>query len=272
MKKTKGFFREKLIISAVMCILLGIVLIMATYGWYVMHRDAAAYGLKLNIAGNDGIRVAIEPGGEDIMGDPALKHVQQDDKVYTVIPVNLLDFSNIQEQMIAPGAYGPLPFYITSLSEAITTYSIKVQLQYDPGGHKITAEQKQLIETMIRDHISIYQTKYEEGGVVKFRDPISYYIHSEEEGTAAEGTLTPYQEEPVELYWVWNYELTDIPGYQSLKRFPTYNKTGLSETDAVVRSAVRQYDEEDTTLGNYLQDIRFEIYIEGGQGRSVVEE
>lgn len=247
-----------------MCVLLAVVLVTATYGWYLQHNTAKLYGLDLQTNGNFGIKVAIEPGGEDIMANRNLQRVEKNDKVYTVIPINLHDFSNIQEGKIAPGAYGPLPFYITSLNESIRSYTIKVQLEYKPSLDRVTDAQIAQIETMIMDHFTVYQEKYEEGGIVKFRNPLTYYMKESDEVIAAEGKLTYNVEVPVELYWVWNYEITDIPDYQSLERFPTY---GISRPDeTTVRRAVRQYDEEDTALGNYLEDIWFMIYIEGGSG------
>lgn len=267
MKKIKKIFQEKIIVSAVMCALLAVVLVTVTYGWYLMHDTAKMYGLELKTAFSGGIKVALEPGGEDIMSDPTLERIEYNNTVMVVIPINLSNFSNIQEQRIAPGAYGPLPFYITSLSETITSYTIRVQLEYKPSTTAVSAADRQRIESWMRDHFSIYRTKYEENGIVKFADPLPYYMgEPNEEVITAEGPLVMNEEELAELYWVWNYELTDIPDYQTLSRFPTYNKTGAGLTEAIVRQAVRQYDEEDTTLGNYVEDIWFNIYIEGGQG------
>lgn len=247
-----------------MCILLAVVLATATYGWYLRHDNVKLYGLNLQTDGNFGIKVAIKPGGEDIMADRSLKRIEENNRIMTVIPINLSDFSNIEEGRIAPGAYGPLPFYITSLNESIRYYTIKIQLQYKPSKDKLSAAEIAMIETMIRDHFSVYQTKYEEDGIVKFKDPVTYYMDEPNEVIGTEGELKFNVEVPVDLYWVWNYELTDIPNYQSLERFPTYDKTGNAKpSEAVIRKAVRQYDEEDTSLGNYLEDIWFNVYIEG---------
>lgn len=247
-----------------MCVLLAVVLATATYGWYLRHNTAKLYGIDLKTDGNFGIKVAIVPGGEDIMADRSLPRIEEDNKIITVIPINLSNFSNIEEGKIAPGAYGPLPFYITSLNESIKYYTIKIQLAYKPSKDGLSAAQIAMIETMIKDHFSVYQKKYEEDGIVKFSDPITYYLYEPDEVIGAEGELQFNVEVPVDLYWVWNYELTDIPDYQNLERFPTYGGSGnRGRDDPVVRQAVRQYDEEDTSLGNYLEDIWFNVYIEG---------
>lgn len=275
MKKIKQVFQEKIILSAVMCVLLAMVLVTATYSWYALNNTDKAYGLDLKTGAAGGLKVAITPGGEDIMADPGLTRIEEDDKVIAIIPINLKDFINIEEDRIAPGAYGPMPFYITSMSESIRSYSIKIQLEYEPELSTATEDQKQKvkeIESMIRDHFSIYQKKYtDDDGIVRFSDPLSYYIREKDAVEAATGPLKFNEEVPVRFYWVWNYELTDIPGYRNLERFPTYGSTeggtddgtGEDTDENVVRKAVRQYDEEDTELGNYLEDIRFNVYIEG---------
>lgn len=260
MKKFRQFFQEKIILSAVMCLLLFTVLLTATYGWYAINNSAKAYGLSLKTGGIGGIKVAVEAGGPDIMSDPNLI---RGDKDIPIISINLKEFENIEEDRIAPGAYGPMPFYITALGENLKSYSIKVQLEYRPATDKVTEEQKAEIEAMINDHISVYQTMYteEKDGIeiARFADPLTYYMEETDEVTAATGPLKYKEEVPVRLYWVWNYELTDIPGYESLPRFQSF----LGNDGFDTRKAVRAYDEEDTILGNYMEDIWFNVYIEG---------
>lgn len=254
MKKFKQFFQEKIILSAVMCVLLAVVLVTATYGWYAISNSAKMYGLDLKTGGTGGIKVAIEPGGEDIMSDDSLQKIEEDGKVIAIIPIKLTDFINIEEGKIAPGAYGPMPFYITALSESVKSYSIKVHMEYEPSGEAaISEDQKQEIEAMINDHIIVYQTKYEENGIVKFKDPLDFYENESDDVETATGALTYNVEVPAILYWVWNYEVIDVPNYTCIERF-----SGMDE-----KSAIRKYDEEDTILGNYIEDIYFNVYIEG---------
>lgn len=251
MKKFKQFFQEKIILSAVMCILLAVVLATATTAWYAINNSTRAYGLELKLAGIGGIKVATKAGGEDIMSDPSLPRNEED---IPIISINLKDFENIQTGRIAPGAYGPMPFYITALAQNIKSYSIKVQMEYRPSSAKVTEGQREQIEAMIRDHISVYENMYTDGsGIVRFSDPLTYYVEETDEVTAAEGPLQYDEEVLAEIYWVWNYELTDIPNYQDIDRF-----RGMD-----TRKAVRAYDEEDTILGNYIDDIWFNVYIEG---------
>ena len=252
MKKIRQFFQEKILLSAVMCILLAVVLVSATYGWYALNDSSRTYGLDLKTGGTGGIKVAITPGGDDIMTAGYLPKVTVNDKEYAVVPVKLSNFENIQEQMIAPGAYNPMTFYITSLSPSIKSYSIKVQLEYKPSA-KITEQQKQKIEAIIRDHITVYQEMHMENGVPKFTGPLTYYEKVKDDVTEAQGPLKYEEEVPATIYWVWNYEVTDIPNYKTIPRF-----AGLD-----VHDAVRKYDEEDTTLGNYIDGIYFNVSIEG---------
>lgn len=254
MKKFVQFFQEKVILSAVMCVLLVVVLTTATTAWYAVSNTNSVYGLELETGGIGGLKVALQPGGPDIMSDESLKRNEED---VPIISANLGDFKNIEEGKIAPGAYGPLTFYITSLSESITSYSIRVGMEYRPAdGVSVTEEQKGQIEAMIAEHFSIYQEKYEDSeGTVLFREPVAFYREGEGDVEAVTGPLTFKKEVKAEIYWVWNYELTDIPGYENLS---------LYEQAADLRTAVRAYDEQDTLLGNYIDNIWFNIYIEGG--------
>ena len=137
-------------------------------------------------------------------------------------------------------------------SESIRSYSIKVQLEYKPSAG-ISVVQKQKIEEIIKDHITVYQEMYMENGIVKFRYPLTYYDKVSDDVEEAKGALKFNKEVPATIYWVWNYEITDVPGYANIPRF-----AGLD-----TRSAIRKYDEEDTVLGNYIDGIYFNVSIEG---------
>ena len=291
LEKFKRFFEEKIILSAVMCVLLAVVLITATYTWYTINNSPKMYGLELSTGGAGGLIVAIEPGGPDIMsGEYYSQYYNRfgkttqfngtDGSLTAMIPINLGKFKNIQSEKIAPGAYGPLPFYITSQSPSIKSYAIKVQFEYEPNDSLSAAEKakwKKRVEDMIMDHFTIYQTKYtDKEGIVRFKDPLTFYLDDqdpdEQDSTiSARGNLEFNVEVPVELYWVWNYEITDIPEYWKLERFNKdydlrVDKNGKAINEVSTRSAVRKYDEEDTELGNYLDDIWFNVYIEGNPG------
>lgn len=256
MKKFKGIFREKIILSFGMCVLLTIVLASATVAWYAYSNQASAYGMELQTDGIGGIKVALEPGGKDIS-----QLQEKTAEGVPVIPINLTDLNNIKEQMIAPGAYGPITFYITALGNNVTEYSIKVKLVYEEEPEaetSLSAQQRAQLEELMNRHITVYTHKEmtsstESGGSWgKFSDPLEYYTDDKAtDGTAMTGPLKFNEEVKAELYWVWNYEYTDIPGYE----------TGGSEAE--LQKKIRQYDEEDTMLGNYIDNISFHIYIEG---------
>ena len=192
------------------------------------------------------------------MTENLFKMIEVDGEEYAqvIFPYNLNNYENIQEQMIAPGAYNPMTFYITSLSESVKSYSIKVQLVYEPSD-KISAEQKQKIEEIIRDHITVYQEMKpaDANGIVRFDKPLTYYKKVTDNVEKATGALKYNVEVPVTIYWVWNYEVTDLKNYKTIQRF-----AGLDES-----SAIRKYDEEDTTIGNYIDGIYFNVVIEGSR-------
>lgn len=276
MKKFRQFFQEKIILSAVMCLLLAAVSVAATYGWYAVNNSAKAYGLELQTeqtTGTGDITVAVVLGGPDIMSGSFTQIELKDGKKAAQVSFPPIEFTNVEKGKIAPGAYGEVKFYITAMAENVHSYAIKVQLQYEPDETGLTTEQLAKIEEIkkiIGDHITVYKTQYRDtNGVVKFKEPLTYYQgnpESQNDGTAATGVLESGKEKEAILYWVWNYELTDIPNYQNISRFFPDGSTD----EAAKWKAVRQYDEEDTLLGNYLKegDIKLNIYIEGS-GRSV---
>ena len=142
-------------------------------------------GMEIGAGGIGGLKVAIEPGGPDIM---MLPEVNEDG--IPVIPVKLTDLNNVKEQMIAPGSYGPMTFYITSLGETVTGYSIKVRLSYreeEEAGDKLSPEQREKIKELMEKHISVYtemETVSSENGQGrwgKFSDPLEYYTAADAE-------------------------------------------------------------------------------------------
>ena len=258
MKKCKKIFQEKIILSFVMCILLCIVLFSATTAWYSANNTAVTHGMDLAAGSIGGLKVAIEPGGPDIM---LLPEVNEDG--IPVIPIKLTDLNNVKEQMIAPGAYGPMAFYITSLGETVTGYSIKVKLSYkeeDEAEDKLLPEEREKIKELMEKHISVYtdmeivSSESGQGSWGKFSHPLEYYTNAEaDDGTAATGDLVYNTEIKAEIYWAWNYEYTDMPGSEDLP-------------EDILREKIREYDEEDTLLGNYIDNIWFDVYITGQTG------
>lgn len=256
MQKFRQFFQEKIVLSAVMCVLLAVVLTTATTAWYAVNHSTITHGIKLQTGGTGGIKVAVQEGGEDIMADETLP---RNDKNIPIISIHLKDFQNIENGKIAPGAYGPMTFYITALSESIHSYAIKVQMEYRPSEIQASEEEKEThrkqIEAAMKDHFCVYETKYtDDAGIVRFQDPVTFYEAETDDVTAAKGALKYNEEVKAEIYWVWNYELTDIPGYENLEIYKQYPD---------LKQAVRAYDEQDTMLGNYIDDIWFNVYIEG---------
>lgn len=255
MGKLKKIFQEKIILSFVMCILLCVVLFSATTAWYATNNTTITHGMELAAGGSGGIKVAIEAGGEDIIMLPEVN-----EEGIPIIPIKLTDLNNVKEQMIAPGAYGPMTFYITSLGELIDGYSIKVKLSYkeeEGAANRLSPEQRARIKELMEKHIRVYtamETVSGENGQGrrgKFSNPLEYYTDADaSDGTAATGELEFNTEVKAEIYWVWNYEYTDIAG-----------KGGLSDEEW--KKKIREYDEEDIMLGNYINNIWFEVYIEG---------
>lgn len=284
MKKWKEFFRQKILLSFIMCILLLTVLVTATTAWYASNHAADVYGMSLETGGVGGIKVALVPGGKDIMELP-----DKTEEGIPVIAVKLTELNNIKDNMIAPGAYGPMTFYITPLGENIKGYSMKARLKYkeeEAASDRLSEEQRKKIEKLMTEHITVYKKQKKvdggENGIwAEFSEPIQYYTKdTAEDGTAATGTLVYNEETKAEIYWSWNYEYTDIPGNGTKDGAAaedgmntddgTVAEGGTNTDDGTVaddgktlKEKIREYDEEDTLIGNYIDHIWFELYITG---------
>ncbi|MDE6204084.1 MAG: hypothetical protein K2G19_11490 [Lachnospiraceae bacterium] len=237
MERFRRFLQEKIILGIVLCILLGVVLATASTAWYAVNSSVRTYGIELKAGGTGGIKVAASAGGEDIMLDESLP---LNEEGVPVLSIALKDFENIESGRIAPGAYIPMDFYITALGENIKSYSIKVQMEYKPADENITQEQKKKIEEMINDHIQVYQTMYEEDGIIKFSDPLTFYKEVTDEVETARGPLIFNQEVLAQIYWVWNYELTDIPDYENMERFQRFRGPDGFDVRGAVRATMKK--------------------------------
>ena len=265
MKRLKRLFQEKIILSFVMFLLLCVVLFSATTAWYSANNTAVMSGMEIGAGGIGGLKVAIEPGGPDIM---MLPEVNEDG--IPVIPVKLTDLNNVKEQMIAPGSYGPMTFYITSLGEIfqrigkLSPSSLSVFRRY--GFHfRIYADmffhqlfyffflfRRQFVTGLLlfpvrQPHFyGISRYRLPKGSNIKRHGAIGAW----RDRTAATGELVFNTEIKAEIYWVWNYEYSDIPGNENLP-------------EEELQEKIREYDEEDTMLGNYIDHIWFDVYITG---------
>lgn len=242
--RLRKLFSEKIVVSIVTCILLVMVLVAATTAWYTSSQNAAVYGLTLKTGGIGGIKVAVEPGGPDID-----TFTEKTAEGVPIIPLKLLEFENIQSKKIAPGFYSPIDFYITPLAATVKNYEIKVKLsvkQADGTASSLTTEQLTKLESYVNQHIRVYTTKTGE----IFSNPLTYYATSPtsaSDGTAARGPLNT-GENHVTLYWYWAYEYSDLPEVSG---------------NAVTPEQIRKYDEEDTMIGNYIDNIYFDFYLVG---------
>ncbi len=223
--------KQKLIVSVCMIFVVCFVLITATYAWFTESNRASMNQLNLKVDGTGELKVeiAIEPSGTRM-------EMSKVDENKAIIDMGLGKLANIEENKLGPGAFGEVHIYISTDSTAYDGYTISVTPSY-----KLVGTSHGDVVKLAREHIKFYGTKTTDG----YADEIPY---REEDGEmiGLTGTLAEDGETEVILYWYWPYEYADVPDKSSISAKST-----------------REYDLQDTMIGNYLESIGFTFEVEG---------
>ena len=226
-------------------LLLVVTVIAVTIAWFVLFNQSKASGIALKSSTAEHVRVALTPGGEDVLelsGEDAY------------IDINMPEFYNMDAGMMAPGVYGHFDLYITALSPVAEECTIEVEhvLEYID---EVMSDDKAVeeLDKLVAGHIQFY-TSYDEGtysGVIK-------------PGSNIKVPLTYNEETKVTIYWRWFYEYTDIPeegrGLSGEFYFDADNfapGSGYTEDDYVLL-----YDYADTKIGLGVKNIAFRMDID----------
>lgn len=223
--------RHKLIISASMIIVVCFVLITATYAWFSESDKAAMNGLNLTLDGTGELKVEVK-----VLPDGTRMEMEKVDENKAVIDMGLSNLANIETNKLGPGAFGEVHFYLTSSSTSYNGYTISVTPTYQMVG---SGSAKVL--RLAREHIKFYAVKNANGYAQEIP-----YREADTEMTGLMGTLNADEETEVILYWYWPYEYADVP-----------NKSNISAKNT------REYDLQDTMIGNYIESIGFIFEVEG---------
>lgn len=200
-----------------------------------------------------------------------LQKVGVGDHVQYTIDMNIVEQDNIEENTLAPGAYGKIEFKILSMTSLTTGYTLTITPElmginedFDTNGAGLTEEG---LFDLVKTHIKFYAV--DEAG--QYSKVIPYYDKDSQNislrcltGNLEEGVM-----KDVVLYWYWPYEYVDIPDLYNVDSpvYPEYEKyrneilaEGEREEDKV-----ELYDWDDTYIGNYVEGLRFHFEVKGNR-------
>lgn len=223
--------KQKLIVSASMIMVVCFVLITATYAWFTKSDKAAMNGLNLTLDGTGVLKVEIQ-----VLPDGTRMEMEKVDESNAVIDMGLSDLANIETNKVGPGAFGEVHFYLTSSSTSYNGYTISVTPTYQMVG---TGSSNVL--QLAREHIKFYAVKNTNGYAQEIP-----YREADAEMIGLTGSLNADEETEVILYWYWPYEYAEVP-----------NKSNISAKNT------REYDLQDTMIGNYIESVGFIFEVEG---------
>lgn len=217
-----------------------VVLFTVTYAWFTENDRASVYGPELTTGGTGELKVEIAVEGGN--GRMEMANV---DESNAVIDMGLEDLANIEPNKIGPGAFGEVHFYITSDITSFDGYTISVTPNY-----KVVAGNGDEVIKLAKEHIKFYGIKTDDG----YSEEIPY---RDEDGimVGLSGKLEYVDETDNEteviMYWYWPYEYEDVP-----------DKTSISAKNT------REYDIQDTMIGNYIESIGFTFEVEGNMNEN----
>lgn len=243
----KKIFNRKLILRLEMLVLIIIALVAVTIAWFVLVKWAKVESLSVKAKENEFIKVALKPGGADV------QTLQGQEKY---VDIQMPDFYDMPEGMMAPGAYGKVTLYITSLSPLADSCYIYLEripelLSSIPQGS--TREKE--INNLLKGHLLFYKEYTETDGykgMITKEAPL--YVKLEEKKEVA-----------VTIYWMWPYEYTDIPvenrnldkeALFDMDKYEEQNASKYTEDDFV-----SFYDYGDTKIGLSVKNIHFYAYV-----------
>ena len=100
--------KEEFVSGFVMLIVSVMVLVGVTIAWFSSSDSVFARGMRVKAAKPGSVKIALEPGGEDI---GVLAEDDIPDNEYA--DIGIADLTNIENGKFAPGAFGKVTFYVT---------------------------------------------------------------------------------------------------------------------------------------------------------------
>lgn len=295
-RKFQFFFRnwDTKIMVYVMAIVILIAVIAATVAWYAYYRIVSAKNIGVASASCESLKVALESGGDDV--------AELEAKGQSVlVDLNIPYFHNVESYIengktkskLAPGVYGEITLYLTSLTKEINHYRIIpiTLLTYDDGsrdqvdgnGNLVPAATPgaEVLRKLVQGHVLFYRERT--SSIVGGRQEYTYsgQILQEKSG-ALEGELvfdsqrSVGEETQVTIYWYWPYEYGDISSetQAKIKQQSDSSTEGLDwdmfffdpNADkglSVIDDMTLLYDYADTKIGSSVRDIKIQLRVDG---------
>ncbi len=294
----KRIFKQETVMLVSLCLVLLVVMFGATVAWFegitpasIKEMDIKADDLgdlyvwvkvdDENTASAGELEMTASAGEIDDENYVPLKSVGTGDNIKYSIDLDIAKQENIEDNTLAPGAYGTVKFKILSKTSRTTGYAISVTPSielidgYENIGSGLTEEEfKKLVES----HLKFY-AKYDDDSK-EYEDVIPYsdeclFLYNEFKGI--KGDVNENEIKYVTLYWYWPYEFTDIPKsldiynedsdfYEEFKKYTFSTMTNENEEIVNIRreisESIEAYDWDDTYIGNYVQSLKFHFDVE----------
>ena len=323
-KKLKKYLRSLFkdwdlkVMSYVMIVVIVVSIIAATVAWFAISSNNKVSGLGITLGNANGsLKIAMDPNGPDV---DELKAIDGSDSVE--FSINMPLFDNVEHYMstpktatdgsilatsgpvskLAPGVYGEVTMYLTSLDQQITHFRItpSILLTYIDGssdrmdettwtvsgpavGEDATKgdnDTKKAMRQLVQGHILFFGNRtLESDGTYSYSDPIS----PNGDGTLNIGPMVGDLgfdsqnnkgiEKAVTVYWCWVYEYDELPEVMR-SSITTYQKqlfaTGdLAENEDLTKAEpyrlTQLYDYADTKIGTNVKSMRFHFRVDGYQ-------
>lgn len=221
-----------------------LMLVGVTIAWYTqVFAHPTVTGGKMTAEEQGKLKIALEESGEDI------SNLQGDDKL---VKIGLEELMNIENNQMAPGAYGEVVFYITPLGRSIDSCQLKPFLvpgyeeEFESGYVNGVPEdttvfinnvQKKISE-VLEEHFDFYYEIDDVTVEVNKETPMTIALEWDEQNNVG-------REKKVTLYWKWHYE--------------DPKATALDSTMSALEkeAAIYDYDMEDTWIGTHLDTMSF---------------
>lgn len=285
----KRIFKQETVMLVSLCLVLLVVMFGATVAWFegITPASIKDMDIKADDLGDLYVWVKVDDENTASAGEiddenyAPLKSVGTGDNIKYSIDLDIAKQENIEDNTLAPGAYGTVKFKILSKTSRTTGYAISVTPSielidgYENIGSGLTEEEfKKLVES----HLKFYATYDDESK--EYEDVIPYsdeclFLYNEFKGI--KGDVNENEIKYVTLYWYWPYEFTDIPNsldiynedsdfYEEFKKYTFSTMTNENEEIVNIRreisESIEAYDWDDTYIGNYVQSLKFHFDVE----------
>ncbi|MDY6328985.1 MAG: hypothetical protein SPL51_05845 [Lachnospiraceae bacterium] len=285
----KRIFKQETVMLVSLCLVLLVVMFGATVAWFegITPASIKEMDIKADDLGDLYVWVKVDDENTASAGEiddenyAPLKSVGTGDNIKYSIDLDIAKQENIEDNTLAPGAYGTVKFKILSKTSRTTGYAISVTPSielidgYENIGSGLTEEEfKKLVESHLKFYATYDDDSKEYEDVIPYSDEC-LFLYNEFKGI--KGDVNENEIKYVTLYWYWPYEFTDIPKsldiynedsdfYEEFKKY-TFS-TMINEKEEIVNirreisESIEAYDWDDTYIGNYVQSLKFHFDVE----------